>query len=86
MNKLKILYISTACSKKKYKELFDLCNGKLHHSIQNFHSSIIEGLLENNTEVTALSGYQVSNENTKKRFFKLDQRARKRRNFYTPFV
>lgn len=67
---MEILYISTVCSQKKYNHLFKLTNGKMHSSIQKFHSSIITGLKENDTNITALSGYQIARKSNKKIFFK----------------
>ena len=65
---MNILYVSTVCSKRKYEELFKICNGNLLHSIQNFHTSILNCLNEDN-DITSLSGLPISSRQTKKKIF-----------------
>lgn len=81
---MKILYISTVCSKKKYDELFKLCNGNLLHSIQNFHTSILNCLNDENN-VTALSGIPISPKQTKKRIFKVSRDKENNIEYISPF-
>lgn len=84
---MEVLYISSSCSKKKYDEMFELTNGKINHSIQTFHSAIIEGLNLNDIYVTSLSGTFISRKKSKKIFFKKDVTIENNNKYiFLPFI
>ena len=83
---MKILYISTVNSKRKYKDLFASANGALHHSIQKFHQLIISGLKENDNDVTVLSGLQISSKTVNKRIFLAEKEKEEDISYLYPFI
>lgn len=83
---MKILYISTACSQKKYNYLFKLSNGMIEPSIQKFHYSIITGLKENNNDIECLCGYQISRKYSKKILFKPEMEKENNIKYIYPFL
>ena len=83
---MKILYISTVNSNKKYDNLFEKSNGGLHHSIQKFHQLIISGLKENKNDVTVLSGLQISNKILNKKIFLAEKEKENDITYLYPFL
>jgi glycosyltransferase involved in cell wall biosynthesis len=58
---INILYISTSCSKEKYKEIFKIRKVKAIEPQQKFNNLLIEGIANgDNVKVTALSSLPVS--------------------------
>ena len=82
---MNILYISTANSNKKYNILFEKSKGELHHSIQKFHQLIINGLKENNNDITVLSGLQISNKTVNKKIFLSETEKENEISYLYPF-
>jgi len=83
---MKVLYVSTSNSNKKYDILFEKSNGKLHYSIQKFHQLIISGLKENNNDVTVLSGLQISNKTINKKIILAEKEIENDIEYNYPFI
>lgn len=62
---MKILYVYSNCSQKKYNELFSRSNEMILQQAQKYHSLLIEGIINNGVEVTCISGLPVNRNLTK---------------------
>lgn len=63
---MKVLYVYSNCSQKKYNELFDNSNIMILQQAQKYHSLLIEGFHLNNIEITCTSGLPINRSLTKK--------------------
>lgn len=57
---MNILYISTLCSKQKFKNLFEQSSIKPQQQAQKFHSLLTEGLLKHGNELYILSRVPIN--------------------------
>ena len=57
---MKVIYLSSLCSKKEYERMFNIYGTTSSHASQKFHRSIVQGLTENGLNVTALSYRAIS--------------------------
>lgn len=69
---MKILYISACCSSRKMQEIYDSSKVKPMYSIQKFHRLVMNGLVRNQVDVTALSAQPISSINNDKIFWKAE--------------
>lgn len=68
---MKIIYISTVCTLKKYRELFEKSNNKPGQAVLKYHRLLIEGLSNvKNVEITAISSLPVNRNNCSRKFIK----------------
>jgi Glycosyltransferase len=66
----KIWYVYGNCSKSKYERLFRNTSVMILQQAQKYHSLLIEGLHENQAEITCISGLPVNRRLSKKLFYK----------------
>lgn len=71
---MEILFVSTSCSKRKYKEVFNMRNRKLIDPQQKFCNLLIEGMsMCEGVCLTSISALPVSASTVSQRFFKEEE-------------
>jgi len=55
---MQIIYISRVCSEKTFKKIYDLTNGRVGQQIQKYHKLIVDGLKNNDVNITVISKLQ----------------------------
>lgn len=84
---MKILYVCSACSDKKYRELFKDQTYSNPQQAQKYHDLLINGLAKNNACVTVLSSLPVNRRISKKIIFhKQEEVLGKIKYIYLPFI
>ncbi len=71
---MNIIYLSSACTETKFKELFEHSEHKPGQAVMKYHRLIMEGLAKNGASVTAISSLPVNRVNcAKKRLVKCSE-------------
>lgn len=67
---MRIIYVSTLCSHRKFHELFKLCKEKPVQQGQKYTSLLVSGIAANDIDVSVLSVYPINRNNSKRLYFK----------------
>ena len=67
---MNILYVYSNCSNKKYEELFHDSQVMILQQAQKYHSLLIDGLKENGSHITCVSGLPINRELIKQLYIK----------------
>ena len=73
---MEVLFVSASCSRRKYKEVFEMRNRKVIDPQQKFCNLLVEGMsMSNDVHITCMSAIPVSASTVSQRFFEEEEES-----------